>query len=159
MRSRGGWGHGVARASRLRCLLLGSGIGHAPRDTHTVRTRHTCVWTGHDSKTAATTGHARSRLLSLPGPAEPDGGPGLLRRLQSSWGPGDWGPGSKDSGHLVAPALWSTHGLGFLFVCLFVFYLFMRHREREAETQAEGEAGSTQGARCRTRSRDPGVTP
>ena len=36
-------------------------------------------------------------------------------------------------------------------------YLFMRDREREAETQAEGEAGSTQGARCGTRSPDPGV--
>ena len=34
-----------------------------------------------------------------------------------------------------------------------------REREREAETQAEGEAGSLQGARCRTRSQDPGVTP
>ena len=34
------------------------------------------------------------------------------------------------------------------------FYLFIhdRHTQREAETQAEGEAGSTQGARCRTRS-------
>ena len=34
-------------------------------------------------------------------------------------------------------------------------YLFMR----EAETEAEGEAGSLQGARCGTRSRDPGITP
>ena len=32
-------------------------------------------------------------------------------------------------------------------------------KEREAETQAEGEAGSLQGARRRTRSQDPGVTP
>ena len=43
------------------------------------------------------------------------------------------------------------------------FYLFIhereREREREAETQAEGEAGSMQGARCRTRSRDPRITP
>ena len=41
------------------------------------------------------------------------------------------------------------------------FYLFIteRHTEREAETKAEGEAGSMQGARCRTRSQDPGVTP
>ena len=35
-----------------------------------------------------------------------------------------------------------------------LFYLFMR--EREAETQAEEEAGSMQGARCGTRSQDPG---
>ena len=32
-------------------------------------------------------------------------------------------------------------------------------RAREAETQAEGEAGSTQEARCGTRSRDPRITP
>ena len=31
--------------------------------------------------------------------------------------------------------------------------------EREAETQAEGEAGSTQGAQCRTRSRDSRIRP
>ena len=31
-------------------------------------------------------------------------------------------------------------------------------REREEETQAEREAGSMQGARCKTRSQDPGVT-
>ena len=39
-------------------------------------------------------------------------------------------------------------------------YLFMRdtEREREVETQAEEEAGSMQGARCGTRSRDPGTT-
>ena len=35
----------------------------------------------------------------------------------------------------------------------------MRNKEREAETQAEGEAGSTQGARCGTRSWNPGITP
>ena len=35
----------------------------------------------------------------------------------------------------------------------------MRHREREAETQAAGEAGSLRGARCGTRSRDPGIMP
>ena len=34
-----------------------------------------------------------------------------------------------------------------------------REREGEAETQAQGEAGSMQGARRRTQSRDPGVTP
>ena len=38
-------------------------------------------------------------------------------------------------------------------------YLFMRDTEREAETLAEGEAGSMQGAGCRTRSQDPGITP
>ena len=32
-------------------------------------------------------------------------------------------------------------------------------REREAEIQAEGEAGSLQGARCGTRSQDPGSHP
>ena len=32
-------------------------------------------------------------------------------------------------------------------------------REREAETQAEGEAGSMRGARGRTRSRVPRITP
>ena len=37
-------------------------------------------------------------------------------------------------------------------------YLFMRDTQREAETQAEGEAGSPQGAQCRTRSKDPGIT-
>ena len=35
----------------------------------------------------------------------------------------------------------------------------MRDTEREAETQAEGEAGSPQGARCGTRSPDPGSSP
>ena len=35
----------------------------------------------------------------------------------------------------------------------------MRDTHRKAETQAEGEAGSTQGARCGTRSRVPGVMP
>ena len=35
----------------------------------------------------------------------------------------------------------------------------MRDTEREAETQAEGEAGSIQGARCKTRSQDLGITP
>ena len=30
---------------------------------------------------------------------------------------------------------------------------------REAETQADGEAGFQQGARCRTRSWNPGITP
>ena len=34
-----------------------------------------------------------------------------------------------------------------------------REREREAETQAEGEAGSMQGARGRTWSWDPRITP
>ena len=41
----------------------------------------------------------------------------------------------------------------------FKIYLFLRDTQGEAETQAEGEAGSLQGARCRTRSQDPGVTP
>lgn len=41
-----------------------------------------------------------------------------------------------------------------------IIYLFIHERLRErGETQTEGEAGSMQGARCRTRSRDPGVTP
>ena len=34
----------------------------------------------------------------------------------------------------------------------------MRDTQREAETQAEGEAGSMWGARCGTRSQDPGIT-
>ena len=34
----------------------------------------------------------------------------------------------------------------------------MREREREAENQAEGEEGSTQGARCGTRSRVSRIT-
>ena len=34
-----------------------------------------------------------------------------------------------------------------------------REREREAETQAEGEEGSSQGARCGTRSQIPGSHP
>ena len=38
-------------------------------------------------------------------------------------------------------------------------YLYMRDTEREAETQAEGEAGSLRGARRRTPSPDPRVTP
>ena len=37
-------------------------------------------------------------------------------------------------------------------------YLFMRDTKRESETKAEGEAGSLWGARCGTRSQDPGVT-
>ena len=37
--------------------------------------------------------------------------------------------------------------------------MFTRDTQREAETQAEGEAGSMQGARCGTRSRDPGSCP
>ena len=59
--------------------------------------------------------------------------------------------------------------LGFLFLrgtkklfFLFLrFYLFIheRHTQKEAETQAEGEAGSSQGTRCGTRSRDPGIMP
>ena len=35
----------------------------------------------------------------------------------------------------------------------------MRDTQREAETQAEGEADSSQGARCGTRSPDPGIMP
>ena len=50
-----------------------------------------------------------------------------------------------------------------LFLFLKRFYLFIgdtqKEREREAETQAEGEAGSTQGARCGTRSWDSRITP
>ena len=34
--------------------------------------------------------------------------------------------------------------------------IYERHRERGGDT-AEGEAGSSQGARCRTRSRGPGI--
>ena len=37
-------------------------------------------------------------------------------------------------------------------------YLFIHERQRGAETQAEGEAGSLWGARCGTRSMDPGIT-
>ena len=33
----------------------------------------------------------------------------------------------------------------------------MKDTQREAETQAEGEAGFMQGARCGTRSQDPGI--
>ena len=33
----------------------------------------------------------------------------------------------------------------------------MRNTEREAETQSQGEASSRRGARCGTRSRDPGI--
>ena len=38
-------------------------------------------------------------------------------------------------------------------------YLFMGDTQREAETQAEGEPDSMQGARCGTRSREPGSHP
>ena len=38
-------------------------------------------------------------------------------------------------------------------------HLFMKATQREAETQVEGEAGSLLGARCRTRSQDPGMMP
>ena len=52
----------------------------------------------------------------------------------------------------------------FIFIYLFIFkdfgYLFIEtQRERQAETQAEGEAGSTQEARCGTRSRVSRITP
>ena len=40
----------------------------------------------------------------------------------------------------------------------FFIYPFMRDTDREAKTQAEGETVSLQGARCRTRSQDPGIT-
>ena len=56
------------------------------------------------------------------------------------------------------PTIYPGVGIFILFFKDFI-YLFMRDTEREAETQAEGEAGSMQGARCRTRSQDPGVTP
>ena len=51
------------------------------------------------------------------------------------------------------------HGLPVHSLDLLKNYLFIheRHREGETETQAEGEAGSLQGARCGTRSQDPGV--
>ena len=39
-----------------------------------------------------------------------------------------------------------------------ILFIHERHTEREAETLAEGEAGSMQGARCRTRSWDSGIT-
>ena len=40
------------------------------------------------------------------------------------------------------------------------FYLLTHgDTEREAEAQAEGEAGSLWGARCRTQSQDPGISP
>ena len=38
-------------------------------------------------------------------------------------------------------------------------YVFMRDTQIDAETPAEGEAGSTQGARCGTRSRVCRITP
>ena len=44
---------------------------------------------------------------------------------------------------------------GFFFLKTYLF-IHERHRLRETEIQAEGEAGSSQGARCRTRSRIPG---
>ena len=37
--------------------------------------------------------------------------------------------------------------------------LFIPEKDKEAETQAEGEAGSPWGARCGTRSQDPGIMP
>ena len=53
------------------------------------------------------------------------------------------------------PMLLEETGQGILFFYLFIFkifiYLFMRDT-------AEGEAGSMQGARCGTRSQDPGTT-
>ena len=45
----------------------------------------------------------------------------------------------------------------FIFLKIYLF-IYDRQIEREAETQ-EGEAGSMQGARCRTRSQDPRITP
>ena len=48
-----------------------------------------------------------------------------------------------------------------MYFFFFKINLFIHERERErgVETQAEGEAGSTQGARCGARSRDPRITP
>ena len=65
----------------------------------------------------------------------------------------------EETGH--PGSLWLLPALTIYFFFKDFIYLFMRKRERdgETETQAEGEAGSLRGARCRTRSRDPGVTP
>ena len=40
-----------------------------------------------------------------------------------------------------------------------ILFIYSWETERETETQAEGEAGSSQGAQCRTRSQNPGITP
>ena len=52
-------------------------------------------------------------------------------------------------------------GLEQSYLFLKILFIHERHREtqREVETQVEGEAGSTQGARCGTRSCDYRITP
>ena len=40
-----------------------------------------------------------------------------------------------------------------------ILFIYSRETRREAEKQAEGEAGFLRGARCRTRSQDPGIMP
>ena len=42
-----------------------------------------------------------------------------------------------------------------------ILFIHERHRERETETETQGEreAGSMQGARRRTQTRDPRITP
>ena len=47
----------------------------------------------------------------------------------------------------------------FLYFFLRLLFINSWKTQRAAEKQAEGEAGSLQGARCGTRSQDPGVTP
>ena len=49
--------------------------------------------------------------------------------------------------------------LFFLKDFIYLFIEMQRERERGAETQAEGEAGSTQRARCGTRSRVSRIMP
>ena len=51
----------------------------------------------------------------------------------------------------------TKEGLLFFFKDLFIYSF--RESEREAQTQAEREAGSTQEARCGTRSRVSRITP
>ena len=76
---------------------------------------------------------------------------GSMLSIESAW--------NSLSPSLSAP----PHACSLFLLLLFCkrFYLFMRDtkREREAERQAEGEAGSMQGARCRTRSWVPRITP
>ena len=65
---------------------------------------------------------------------------------------------------MACPDLPVLHPSSNLWLFFLRFYLLIRerHRERERERGRDiegGEAGSVQGARCRTRSRDPGITP
>ena len=69
----------------------------------------------------------------------------------------------KSPRELVSWEDWESKTELFSFILPLTFlidfiYLFMRDTQREAETRAEGEAGSLQGARCRTRSQDLGIT-